>query len=336
MGPATPGGGSDDDAALLAGVMTCEVMVLGPAAAQHVGMSLDATAASDLFRRPPQRWVDVGDGAVAVRTVGAGPDVVLVHGWPVSGATFRVLLPHLAPHVTCHVLDLVGAGDSTFDRSARIDLALHVRSVQAVLDELRLDDVAVVGHDSGGLIARHAVAGDDRLRGLGLVATEQLRSSLQFRSFLAAARLPGFATLLGRAVVRRRLRRSPLLLGGAFADPSLLDGEFSELLLQPLRDDPDRRWAAGQLARAFDRAYLRRLPEVHRAIAAPVQLVWGEDDPFFPVGWAREMAASFPDARLTVVPRARLFVHEERPDEVAAALLPVLLGSRARRVTGPA
>ena len=284
--------------------------------------------AADLFRRPPGRWVDVGAGAVAVRTVGQGPPVVLVHGWPVSGATFRQLLPELSPYLTCHVLDLVGAGDSRFDRTARIDLALHVRSVQAVLDDLAAPDVAVVGHDSGGLIARHAVAGDTRLRGMGLVGTEQLRPTLLFRAFLAAGRLPGFGRLLGSAVVRPRLRRSPLLLGGAFHDASLLDGDFEELLLRPLHDDPDRQWAAGQLPGAFDRDYLRRLPEVHRAITAPVQLVYGQDDPFFPADRAREMVPSFADARLTVVPAARLFVHEERPREVAQALLPVLLGTR--------
>lgn len=292
-------------------------------------VEIDAGAAADLFRRPPDRWVDVGDGAVAVRTVGQGPDVVLVHGWPVSGATFRQLLPVLAPHVTCHVLDLVGAGDSRFDRTTRIHLALHVRSVQAVLDDLAVQDVAVVGHDSGGLIARHAVAGDTRLRGLGLIATEQLRSSLLFRTFLAAGRLPGFGAALGQAVVRPRLRRSTLLLGGAFHDKALLDGEFDELLLRPLHDDADRTWAAGQLPRAFDHDYLRRLPEVHRAICAPVQLVYGQDDPFFPVRLSRAMLASFPDAQLTVVPHAKLFVHEERPRQVADALLPVLRGTRA-------
>lgn len=58
----------------------------------------------------------------------------------------------------------------------------------------------------------------------------------------------------------------------------------------------------------------------------PVALVWGDRDPFFPVGRAREMADSFPDASLTVVEGAGLFSHEERPAEVAAALLPVLVG----------
>jgi haloalkane dehalogenase len=72
---------------------------------------------------------------------------------------------------------------------------------------------------------------------------------------------------------------------------------------------------------------VRELREVHRRIDAPVQLVWGDKDPFFPVQWAREMVSTFPDARLAVVEGAGLFSHEERPQAVAQALLPVLTGS---------
>lgn len=58
--------------------------------------SLTPADAAALFRGDPQRFLDVGAGEVAYRRVGIGPDVLFVHGWPVSGATFRTLLPHLA------------------------------------------------------------------------------------------------------------------------------------------------------------------------------------------------------------------------------------------------
>ncbi len=77
--------------------------------------ALSRSDASMLFRREPDRFFDVGAGEVAYRRIGTGPDVLFVHGWPVSGATFRLLLPHFAEHVTCHVVDLPGAGSSRFD-----------------------------------------------------------------------------------------------------------------------------------------------------------------------------------------------------------------------------
>ncbi len=284
--------------------------------------------AEDLFRRAPERYLDVEGGQIAYRRVGTGPDVLFVHGWPVSGATFRGLLPHLAPHVTCHVLDLVGAGDSRFDRATPISLEHHIRSIRRVVDLLDLKNYAVVGHDSGGMIARHAVAGDPRLRAMGLVNTEQPQGlNWRFRQFLLMAKLPGFASLLGWAVMRKSLRRSRFLLGDCFADLTLIDGAFEEFFLAPLHDDASRRWAAGQLVHSFDTKYVTELAQVHQRIDVPVQLVWGEHDPFFPVAWAREMVDTFANARLHVVPKAKLFVHEECPAQVAEAMLPTLLGT---------
>ncbi|MCU0311133.1 MAG: alpha/beta hydrolase [Acidimicrobiales bacterium] len=286
---------------------------------------LTTATAADLFRRPPDRHLDVGAGEVAHRCVGSGPDVLFVHGWPASGATFRKLLPHLVDHVTCHVIDLPGAGSSRFDANTPLTVDQHIASVRRILDLLETDDVAVVGHDSGGLIARHAVAGDPRLRAMGLVNTEQPHGlSWRFRSFLAVRRVPGVGGGLGWVVGRRRLRRHRFVLGDAFADASLLDGEFDEFFLQPLHDDPARRRAAVALLRSFDVRLVGELAGVHRRLEVPVQLVWGDRDPFFPLAWAEEMVAAFPDTHLRVIEGAGLFAHEERPAEVAEALLPVL------------
>ncbi len=283
------------------------------------------SAAEDFFRADPQRHLDVGAGQVAYRTVGRGPDVLFVHGWPVSGATFRGLLPHLAPHVTCHVIDLVGTGDSRFDRDTTLSIAHHIETVRRVVDALKLDRFAVVGHDSGGMIARHAVAGDERLRAMVLVNTEQPRGlNWRFRQFLLMSKLPGFEGALAWAGMRRGLRRNRFLLGDCFSDRSLLNGAFEEFFLAPLRDSADRRWAAGQLVRSFDPRFVAELAALHSKIDVPVQLVWGANDPFFPLAWAREMVATFANAKLHVVDDTKLFVHEERPQQVAEAMLPVL------------
>jgi pimeloyl-ACP methyl ester carboxylesterase len=269
--------------------------------------------------------LDVGAGEVAYRRVGSGPDVLFVHGWPVSSATFRTLLPHLTDHVTCHLIDLPGAGSSRFTADTPLSIDHHIHSVRRVIDLLELDDVAVVGHDSGGMIARHAVAGDTRLRALGLIDTEQSTGlSWKFKTFIAGRHVPGFGAGLGWLAGQPRLRRNRLVLGDAFVDRALLDGEFDEFFLQPLHRSRVHRDAAIRLLRSFDHQHVRDLRALHQRIDVPVQLVWGEQDRFFPVEWAREMIADFAHAELEVIAGAGLFSHEERPVEVAQALLPVL------------
>lgn len=292
-------------------------------------MGLTEQQASDLFRAAPARFLDVGPGEVAHRVVGSGPDVLFVHGWPVSGATFRRLLPHLVDHVTCHLIDLPGAGSSKFAPDAPLSLTTHVQSVRRTLDLLGLDDVAVVGHDSGGMIARHALAGDPRMRALGLIDTEQSTGvSWKFRTFLAGRWLPGFGSAIGWLAGAPRLRRNGLVFGDAFADRSLIDGEFDEFFLQPLHRSRAHRRAATSVVKSFDYRFVRELGALHRRIDVPVVLVWGEHDRFFPVHRAEAMVPEFANAHLSVIPGAGLFSHEERPAEVAAALLPTLTAPR--------
>jgi haloalkane dehalogenase len=66
------------------------------------------------------------------------------------------------------------------------------------------------------------------------------------------------------------------------------------------------------------------LADIHSRLDVPVQLVWGDKDPFFPVERARAMLPQFPNAQIEVLEGIGLFSHEEAPEAVAAALLPTL------------
>jgi len=289
--------------------------------------TLTAEAASDLFRNDPDQYLGMGagKGEVAVRTVGSGPDVLFVHGWPVHGATFRLLLPHLVEHVTCHLVDLPGAGSSRYDTNTDLSIANHVTSVRRSVELLELDSVAVVGHDSGGMIARHAMTGNDRLRAMGLIDTEPSGGvGWRFRSFIAGRNLPGFGGGLGWLAGKPKLRRNKFVLGDAFADRTQLDGEFDELFLRRLHNDAAYRTAMIRLLRSFKMDDVDRLAEIQKGITCPVRLVWGDQDRFFPIAAARKMVNDFANADLVEIPGAGLFSHEEAPAEVAAALLPVL------------
>ncbi|MEZ5343339.1 MAG: alpha/beta hydrolase [Acidimicrobiales bacterium] len=287
-------------------------------------MPLTEHDAVHLFRGEPDGFLDVGAGEAAYRTVGSGPDVIFVHGWPVSGATWRRLLPHLVDHVTCHVIDLPSAGSSRFDRNTPMSIQQHITSVQRVADLLGLDTFAVVAHDSGGLIARHALAGDARLRSMGLINTEPPNPSWRFRSFIAARRLPGLNAGLGWVAGQPNVRANKFVFGDAFVDRTLLGGEFAEFFFDPLHNNPVACDAAVRLLRSFDMTHVTDLPAVHAQLDVPVKLVWGDRDPFFPVERARAMVASFPNASIDVLEGVGLFAHEESPAAVAAALLPTL------------
>lgn len=290
-------------------------------------MSPTDAQAADLFRSKPDAFIDVADGSVAYRRIGSGPDVVFSHGWPVSGATFRRLLPHLVDHLTCHLIDYVSAGSSRFTVDTAVSIQGHIDALRATVDHLDVDAISVVGHDSGGLIARHALVGDARLRSMALIDTEPASGvSWRFRALLANRHVPGFDRALGWIAARPRLRRNKYILGDAFADRSHLDGEFDEFFLQPLHADRARQTTAIRLLKSFHYRYIDELGDLHAKINVPVRLVWGTEDPFFPIELARQDVSTFSNASLTEINGAGLFSHEENPSEVAEALLPVLVG----------
>ena len=75
-----------------------------------------------------------------------------------------------------------------------------------------------------------------------------------------------------------------------------------------------------RVLRSFRVEEVADLAAVHGRIDAPVRLIWGDQDPFFPVARAREMVATFPRAELEVIRGGGLFVHEERAGEVARGM----------------
>jgi pimeloyl-ACP methyl ester carboxylesterase len=250
--------------------------------------------------------------------------VVLVHGWPLNGATYRGLIPALAPHFTCYVPDLPGSGATPWDPRTREALtdwgALLVRFV----DALGLDRVALVGHDSGGALARRAAAElAERVALLALIDTEiPGHTPALILLYAAMLSLPGSAGLFAKLTSYRWYRRSKLGFGACFRALDHLDGDFHQACIEPLLADPG---AALRTFKHFDAKKMHALRDVHRQIKAPTVLIWGERDAFFPVEKARAMSRDFADLRgFHVLKDQALFVHDEAPELVAAQLLPWL------------
>lgn len=257
------------------------------------------------------------------RRFGRGPAVVLVHGWPLNGATYRGLVQHLAQRYTCYVPDLPGSGDTPWDPTTRDIFSDWGKLIAEFVVALGLTQVALVGHDSGGGIAREAaLLLGDRVRMLGLIDTEVSNHQPGLvRLYKLLARLPGCVPLMRMLLGQRWFARSRLGFGACFRNPSHVLGEFHDACLAPLLP---RLPNAMQALRCADLTGTR-WPKVHARISAPSVLIYGERDLFFPVDLARAMVDELPDVRaFHVLPEQALFAQDEAPELVAGALLPWL------------
>ncbi len=110
------------------------------------------------FLRAPMQTVETTKARVAYRKIGSGPSVLFIHGWPLSGNTFRDVATFLASDYTCYVIDLPGAGDSSTYAYWKQPFRQHTDTVKEVIEALGLTRLAIIAHDSGGAIARWVAA----------------------------------------------------------------------------------------------------------------------------------------------------------------------------------
>jgi pimeloyl-ACP methyl ester carboxylesterase len=272
-------------------------------------------------------FVDLGHCRLAYRQVGQGVPLLLVHGYPLHGMTFRHLIPALARHYTCIIPDLPGLGETQWTSQTDFTFAGQARTLQQFVDVLGLSAYAILAHDTGGTIARRLTTIDKpRVSKLALIGTEIPGHRPPWIEFFQKASNPKRTATFKTLMRLRRFRHSGAAFGGCFHDVSLIDGAFHQLFVEPMLRSDERIRGQIHYLRGIDWQMVDGMRAEHASIAIPTLLIWGEDDPVFPIEQARAMAKQLPNCRgLAIIPNAKLFVHEERPDEVAKVALDFLL-----------
>ena len=106
------------------------------------------------------------------------------------------------------------------------------------------------------------------------------------------------------------------------------------IFLEPLRSPAVADGQMG-LLRSFDFDTVDSLAEAHARITAPILLVWGEDDDFFPVARARRMLEGIANGTMETIPRGKLFAHEDHPEAFARSARAFLLCCLAGSIRAP-
>lgn len=257
-----------------------------------------------------------------VAEAGSGENVVLcLHGWPQHWYEWRHLMPALADRHRVLALDLRGFGwsDAPSHGYAKEEMA---DDVLAVLDELGIDRVDLVGHDWGGWI--------------GFLLC--LREPQRFRRFLALNILPPWTSMRAMAPHLWRFWYQWLILspglgyqlhrGGRFV-PKVLIGasQRREVWDQPTLNafsetfrEPARARAAVQMYRVFN---LREAPAIARGryaqarLRVPTRLLFGTGDSALRHEILTGTERQADEMRIERVPGCGHFIADELPDLVA-------------------
>jgi pimeloyl-ACP methyl ester carboxylesterase len=281
------------------------------------------------FMSSPVHYVDTSSARIAYRKIGAGEPLLLLHGWPLSSLTFRKLMPLLEHRFTCYLPDLPGAGDSTWTDQTDFSFEGRARILADFVNQLKLRNYFLLAQDTGATVGRFlALLDTERIQKIAMINTEIPHHRPPwiplYRRLLV---LPGSELLFRQFLRSRQFVHSALGFGSCFWDRALLDGEFTELVINPIVSSARAMRGQVLVLRGIDWAVLDGMADVHSKIQIPVLLIWGEDDATFPVERAREMAAQFPKSMgVKAIPHAKLLVQEERPEAVSQAICDFFLG----------
>ena len=257
-------------------------------------------------------------GTIHYRDAGDGPAVVFVHGLLVDGTLWRKVTPLLEADTRCVVPDLpLGSHRVAMNADAEVTPAGVARLVGDFLAALDLQDVTLVGNDTGGAISQLvALDHGERLGRLVLTNCDcfEVFPPKEFAPMVKAARIPGALYAAVQPMRAAAARRSPLAFGGLAHE---IPDEVTGAWVQPFLDDADVRRDTIAFLRAMDKATMldaaARLP----SLKIPSLVVWGQDDRFFSPELGRRLAAALPNARLEPIAGARTFVAEDAPEALA-------------------
>ncbi|HEY2527312.1 MAG TPA: alpha/beta hydrolase [Xanthobacteraceae bacterium] len=260
--------------------------------------------------------VEIPSGRISYASAGSGPVALFVHGVVLNKHLWRYQLTGLSDIRRCIAVDLLAHGDTEIAPDQDVSVTANAKMLKEVLDALKIDQVDLVGNDSGGGIAQiFAALNHERLRTLTLTNCDAHDNwpPEAFKPFVDMVKAGGLRDTLNAMLADKTIFRSPDALGPAYEQPETVTDEDIETYLRPLVRTEQRTRDLQRFVVAFDNKHTRLIEPQLRKLQAPTLIVWGTDDVYFPMKWAHWLAETIPGAKPPVeLKGARIFLPEER------------------------
>lgn len=247
------------------------------------------------------------------------PAVLLLHGFGSSLHTWEAWAAELSTDMRVLSIDLPGSGLSSPDPTREYSDTRSIAVILALLDQLGIQKINVIGNSIGGRIAwTLAAKHPSRVSNLILVSPDGFASP--GFAYGRAAEVPATVGLMRYALPKWLLRMS---LVGAYANPAALTPErvqlYHDLMLGPGSRDA--------LIERMQQTVLLDPAPLLSSIAAPTLLLWGRQDGMIPFANAQDYLQAIRHSRLEPLEGVGHLPQEEAPERSAAAVRSFLRGN---------
>ena len=272
---------------------------------------------SDSLGEP--KGLELSQGTLCYHDTGSGPTLVFVHGALVNANLWRKVVAQLSPEHRCVALELpLGAHRVAMPPEADLSPPALADLVADAIEALGLEDVTLVGNDTGGAICQLVVTRrPERVGRLVLTDCDAFENfpPKAVQPLLPALRVPGVLTAM-LAPTRLKAVRNRMLTLMQIVKRPIEQEAVDSYALPPLRDRAVKRDAKKVLA-GMEKGMLVKTSERLRDFEKPALIAWAREDTLFPPKYAERLAATLPDARLEWIDDSRTFSPEDQPGKVA-------------------
>ena len=260
--------------------------------------------------------------------------ILLVHGFGASKKHWRYNQSFLGNVFNCYAIDLLGFGESSQpyallnyepykENAIQYSFDLWSNQISTFCSEVIKSPVYLVGNSIGGVISLKAaeILKDDCK---GVILIDCAQRTMDDKRLKRSDILMNLLRPLLKTLVRQRIISNTLfaraanrkvikkILEQAYPSGKNVDEELIEILYQPSKRKNSKEAFRGFI-NLFD-DYLAT--DLFEKIRAPIQLIWGEKDPWESLTEAKEWDKKFSSIkRLDIIKGAGHCPHDEEPEE---------------------
>lgn len=227
-----------------------------------------------------------------IKSIGQGPDLVLVHGWSMHSGVWKPLVDLLAEHFRCHLVDLPGHGQSDWHEGD-----FELSTLLAKLAEALPEKAIWMGWSLGGMVAlAMAQRYPEKVKKLILLASNP--RFVQTEDWPCAMPQEVFKTFSNSLAhdPQQTLQRFIMLQAKGANQPRQVIKQLSEQLAQQHEPEPEALQAGLKCLAEWD------LRDALATVNCPTQMILAENDHLIPVSLAEHVKKLQPKLRIDVIP----------------------------------
>jgi len=268
--------------------------------------------------------IELSAGTIEYQDTGDGPVLVLLHGLMMDASLWDGAIAELSADYRCVAPTLpLGAHRQAMHADADLSLPGIARLVAEFLDRLDLQDVTLVGNDTGGALVQLLMCDGAARVGRVVLAScdafDNFPPGLTGRTLVLAGKLsPRMFGLFMQQMRLRPLRRLPLAFGWLTRHGDAATARW----MRPVLEQPAIRRDAVRTLRAAgaDTRLLVSAAECLPGFDRPALIVWAREDRVMPPEHGRRLAGLLPDARLAEIEDSYTLIPLDQPARLAQVI----------------